>query len=293
MPERGLPAGLGWTALLVARARAIESESAEKLIDDQFAAAFVSAARQAGADADKLLPANILQDEVDRWRTDSVAVRTRFFDDYLAAASNDGCRQIVLLAAGLDARAFRLSWPAGTRIFEVDLADVFAFKAGVLARLAAMPTCQRVTVPVDLRDDWPRQLKAATFDSSQPTVWLVEGLLMYLEEADRDRLMERIAALSSAGSRIGLDHRAGFFAPPSFPANRGGQPTTEAFTPLATGVPSLTQPESWLAGHGWRVILQHPADLSATYNRAIPPPLEATAPGSAQSWLGTGELRGQ
>jgi methyltransferase (TIGR00027 family) len=87
-------------------------------------------------------------------------IRTRFFDDYLAAATAAGCRQVMLLAAGLDTRAFRLAWPQRTRVFEVDLPDVLAFKETVLATRNAAPRRERITVPADLREDWMAELTA-------------------------------------------------------------------------------------------------------------------------------------
>src|SRR6185437_9179966 len=150
---------------------------------------------------------------VNQARRDSVAVRTRFCDDYLLAAARSGCRQIVLLAAGLDARAFRLAWPEGSRVWEIDMPGVFAFKERVLANRGATPVCERTIIPADLRGDWPHLLTGTGFDPAQPAAWLVEGLLMYLDERERDLLMDRVGTLSGAGSRIALDHRGGFFAP--------------------------------------------------------------------------------
>src|SRR5690606_10582605 len=133
---------------------------------------------------------------------------------YLLSAARAGCHQVVLLAAGLDARAFRLPWPTGVRLWEADLPEVFAFKEPVLADRGATPLCERTVVPVDLREDWTRTLREdAGFDPHQPTAWLIEGLLMYLDEGERNLLLERVGALSSAGSRIELDHRSGFFSP--------------------------------------------------------------------------------
>ena len=133
-------------------------------------------------------------------------VRSRFFDEALLGA---GTRQVVLLAAGLDARALRLGWPSGTTVFEVDQPRVLGFKDEVIDSVGGTPTARRVTVPVDLRHDWPAALTAAGFDPRLPTAWLAEGLLPYLP-ADAERLLfERVHALSAPGSRIAVEHIGG------------------------------------------------------------------------------------
>src|SRR5579884_2771734 len=170
-----LPAGIGWTALLVARARANESRRPDRLFDDPLAAAFVKAGGEVLARAEQSLPGG---DDVNRWREDSVALRTSFLDGVLVSACEAGCRQVVLLAAGLDARAFRLDWPPGTRLYELEMPDVLSFKERVLADAGAKPRCERIVVPADLRDAaWPARLQAAGFDARQPTAWIAEGLL--------------------------------------------------------------------------------------------------------------------
>jgi methyltransferase (TIGR00027 family) len=215
-----LPAGIGWTALLVARARANESRRPDRLFDDPLAPAFVAAGGRALAAAEQSLPGGN-QEEVNRWREDSVALRTWFFDGLLMKACAAGCRQIALLGAGLDARAFRLAWPSGVRLFELDMADVLAFKERVVAKEAATPRCERVPVAVDLRDPaWPDRLREAGLERDQSTAWLLEGLLMYLAESERDRLLDSLGQLASAGSWVGLDHAPGFFAVPNL---RGAQ----------------------------------------------------------------------
>jgi methyltransferase (TIGR00027 family) len=134
----------------------------------------------------------------------SIVIRTKFLDDLLDRAVASGVRQVVLLGAGMDSRAFRMDWPAGTRLFEVDTAEPLGFKASVLRQERAVPRCERITVPVDLREDWPGALAAAGHDPAQPTVWIAEGLLIYLPEAAVQSLLERVGALSAAGSRMGL-----------------------------------------------------------------------------------------
>ena len=125
-----------------------------------------------------------------------MGVRTRFFDEFFLAAANDGIRQAVILASGLDARAYRLPWPAGTTVFEIDQARVIEFKSDTLAEIGATPTADRRAVPVDLRHDWPAALRAAGYDPSKPTAWSAEGLLPFLPPDAQDRLLDNITALS-------------------------------------------------------------------------------------------------
>jgi methyltransferase (TIGR00027 family) len=134
-----------------------------------------------------------------------MAVRTKYFDDYFIDATNNGVRQAVILASGLDARAYRLPWPAGTVVYELDQPQVIEFKTTTLAGIGAEPTATRHTVPIDLRQDWPAALKAAGLDLTAPTAWLAEGLLIYLPPEAQDRLFDNITALSAPGSTIATE----------------------------------------------------------------------------------------
>jgi methyltransferase (TIGR00027 family) len=134
-----------------------------------------------------------------------MGIRTRFFDQHFLSATQSGIRQAVILAAGLDSRAYRLDWPAGTVVYEVDLPQVIDFKTTTLAGLGAEPTTERRTVAVDLRDDWPAALRAAGFDPQAPTVWSAEGLLVYLPPEAQDALFDTITALSAPGSRLACE----------------------------------------------------------------------------------------
>ena len=133
------------------------------------------------------------------------AVRTHFFDEFFTAAAGAGIRQIVILASGLDSRAYRLPWPAGTTVYELDQPKVLEYKAATLDQHGATPTAPRREVPIDLRFDWPKALREAGFDPSVPTAWLAEGLLMYLPADAQDRLFEQVTELSAAGSRISAE----------------------------------------------------------------------------------------
>jgi methyltransferase (TIGR00027 family) len=283
--------GLGRTAILVAGARATESARPDRLFDDPFARAFVEAASAASRAIAQALQGSP-DEAVNQARRDSAAIRTRFCDDYLLAAARAGCRQVVLLAAGLDARAFRLPWPAGIRLWELDLPGVFAFKERVLADRGATPGCERTVVPADLREDWPHALRDAGFDPVRPTAWLIEGLLMYLDEGERDRLLDRVGALSCAGSRIALDHAPGFFSTPSVTStdDPSGDRAAARFAALAAAAssnPSLTEPVEWLGRHGWRADVHDPAALFAQHGRPVPAMRQTASAGNARSWMAT------
>src|SRR5262245_32985479 len=137
--------------------------------------------------------------------TDLLTARTRYFDNFLAKAISADVRQVVILASGLDARGYRLPWPAGTVVFEIDQPEVLAFKAATLAELDAAPTAEVRTVPIDLRQDWPTALRDAGFDVTEPCAWTAEGLLPFLPAKAQDRLLDNIGALSVDGSRLAAE----------------------------------------------------------------------------------------
>jgi methyltransferase (TIGR00027 family) len=206
-----LATSVGATATMVAAARAIATKADNSLIDDRFAEPLV---RAVGVDfltkwaAGDLAAADV-DDEESSWKLeqmpDAMAVRTRFFDSFFVEATQAGIRQAVILASGLDARAYRLDWPVGMTVFEVDQPQVIAFKTATLADLGAEPTADRRAVAVDLRNDWPAALIEAGFDRSQPTAWIAEGLLGYLPPEAQDRLLDNISALSTDGSRLATE----------------------------------------------------------------------------------------
>jgi methyltransferase (TIGR00027 family) len=206
-----LASSVGATATMVAAARALASREPDPLLDDRFAEPLVRAVghpfftRMLDGDIpldDKDVPLSMQQ------RREQMAVRTRFFDDFFAAATTAGIRQAVILAAGLDARAYRLAWPAGTVVFEVDQPEVIAFKSTTLAQIGAEPTAERRAVGVDLRDDWPTALRENFFDATVPTAWIAEGLLPYLPPEAQDRLLDNITELSAPGSRLATENIA-------------------------------------------------------------------------------------
>lgn len=206
-----LATSVGATATMVAAARAIATKADQPLIEDRFAEPLV---RAVGVDfltklATGELAAADVDDDESGWKLEhmpiAMAVRTRFFDAFFRDATQAGIRQAVILASGLDARAYRLDWPAGMTVFEVDQPEVIAFKTTTLADLGAEPTTDRRAVAVDLRHDWPAALVDAGFDHTQPTAWIAEGLLGYLPPDAQDRLLDNISALSATGSRLATE----------------------------------------------------------------------------------------
>ena len=204
-----LASSVGATATAVAARRAMASKGPDPLIDDPFAEPLVNAV---GVEAFiKMMNGEIELAEEDpaftpRRLAEGMAVRTRFFDSFFAEAAAAGIRQAVILAAGLDTRAYRLQWPVGTTVYEVDQPQVIEFKSRTLADLGATPTADRRPVAVDLRDDWVGALSDNGFNSERPTAWIAEGLLGYLPPDAQDRLFDTITTLSFSGSRIGTGY---------------------------------------------------------------------------------------
>ena len=206
-----LASSVGATATMVAAARALASREPDAIIADPYAAPLV---RAVGIDFfTRLLDGEVELPQPDppgtdapSLMTDVMAVRTRFFDDFFLSATGAGIRQAVILAAGLDSRAYRLDWPAGTVVYEVDQPRVVAFKTTAMAAIDAAPTAERRTVSIDLRDDWPAALRSAGFDAGQPTAWSAEGLLAYLPPDAQDRLFDNITALSAPGSQLATEY---------------------------------------------------------------------------------------
>jgi methyltransferase (TIGR00027 family) len=250
-----LPA-VGRTAVGVAALRALESRRPDRLFDDPYAAAFFETGRS-------VLPDRPGDNGLGTLFAAQVAIRTRFYDEYLL---NGGCTQVVLLAAGLDARAFRLAWPPGVRLFELDLPEVLAFKDDVLAARGAEPSCDRIAVPADLREDWASALRAAGFDPHVPTAWLAEGLLVYLSFEDADRMLTTVSGLSAPGSRVSFEHRTAA-TPDSLLARARATPGGEHVTRLWKGGLGDRAPE-WLRDHGWEPATVTRAELAAAYGRA-------------------------
>jgi methyltransferase (TIGR00027 family) len=189
-------------ATMAAAQRALASSGPHPLIDDPFAAPLV---RAVGVDFLTRLVNGQIQNPDSQRMAQRVAVRTRFYDQFFSDATEKGIRQAVILAAGLDARAYRLPWPPGTVVYEVDVPQVTEFKSSTLQSLGAEPTVERRTVAVDLRDDWPAALWAAGFDPDAAAAWSAEGLLIYLPPDAQDALFDRITAFSGTGSQLATE----------------------------------------------------------------------------------------
>jgi len=198
-PRSSLPP-VSATAVGVAAIRAAEATRTDALFSDPLADAFVHAAGSPPRPSTDPGPREAYLAALILW----VRVRTRFLDDLIVDACANGCRQIVTLGAGLDARAFRLDLPVDARLFELDLSDILAFKEQVVAGEQPAATCCRVVVPTDLTADWTRDLGDAGFDLTQPTAWIAEGLLAYLPEERREALIDDVTRLSRPGSRLGI-----------------------------------------------------------------------------------------
>ncbi len=260
---------VGATAVMVALARAAETASAAPLIRDQFAEPLVSTPELEGVreqvaawwspEPDGSDEANLAPDAQNM--IDYQAVRTHFFDAYFAGAVADGIRQVVILAAGLDSRAYRLAWPDGTVVYEIDLPKVLEYKAETLAGHGAAPTVDRRAVPVDLRHDWPRALREAGFDATRPTAWLAEGLLPFLPAAAQEAMFASIDALSGSGSRVAVE---AFGVDPekrreaeerwaALKAKRAARGQDTSFNPFDLWFDDEGRPDcaDWFTAHGW------------------------------------------
>ena len=203
---------VGSTAVMVAAARAGETDNPDPLIRDPYARILVEGAGTGMWEsmldesmADRVEAADPEAAAIFRHMGNYQAVRTHFFDAFFADAAAAGIRQIVILASGLDSRAYRLDWPAGTRVYEIDQPKVLEYKATTLAEHGVRPAAEVHEVPVDLRQDWAAALRGRGFDPTQPTAWLAEGLLMYLPADAQDRLFEQLTELSAPGSRVSAE----------------------------------------------------------------------------------------
>ena len=244
---------VGYTALLVAGWRAVHALSPQPLVRDEYAKYFIAASQDPYL-AGVLANPGTSEDQTAFPRL--YGVQTRFFDDFFNAAGDAGIRQAVIIAAGLDSRAYRLDWPHGTTVFEVDLPKVLEFKARVLGQQGAAPKARRSEVAADLRTDWPTELKGAGFDPQSPSAWSVEGILPYLTDDAQSQLFSRISELSAPGSRVAvgalgsrLDREQLDALETDHPGvNMSGKTDFSALT-----YEPKTDPAEWLAAHGWAV----------------------------------------
>jgi methyltransferase (TIGR00027 family) len=282
----------------VAAGRAAETERENPLISDPFARIFLDAAGDGIWNwfAAPELPAEVLEAEPDvaaqmESMVGYMASRTAFFDTFFVDAARSGVAQAVILAAGLDSRAWRLPWPDRTTVYELDQTRVLEFKASTLAHHGAEPTCNRVAVAVDLRQDWPAVLQQAGFDPSAPSAWSVEGLLPYLPATAHELLFQRIHSLAEPGSRIAVEAPGPDWMDEGIRARRRER-MDRLRALMAKADPQLEMPSTdelfyfeeredvgqWLRRHGWEATATPAPDLMAGYGRAIPEGSDDTSP---------------
>lgn len=288
---------VGSTALGVAAARAAETESENPLIQDPFARVFLDAVGDGMwslyADPELLAQASEIDPRVQaraQMLVDFMATRTAFFDEYFLAAADSGVRQVVILAAGLDARAWRLPWPDGTVVYELDQPKVLEFKAATLDRHGATPTAGLVNVPVDLRQDWPTALQEAGFDPSRPSAWSAEGLVRYLPAQAQDLLFERIDKLSAPGSWLASNVPGEGFIDPDLVARQREEMqrmravaahVTHAEMPAVEDLwyaEERTALAGWLRDRGWEASAVDFPGLMARYGRRVADGAEVAMP---------------
>lgn len=271
LAEWDIVTGVGITALGVAAGRAMETHRDGGLVSDPYAEAFVEAAAPPAP-----MPTR-LEDTDDRevpWRSmsDYMGVRSRYFDDYLGDTSRAGIGQVVLLAAGLDVRAYRLDWPDGTTVYELDAPKVLSFKDDVLAAQGAHPRAARRVVAVDLREDWPKVLQESGFERSVPSAWLAEGLLPFLPNVAKERLCRFVTDLSTPGSRFEVEHIDDVRG---MMQEESSQRARDLF---GVDIESLWpddgpfDPAAWLADNGWNVGVERSADVAERFGRTLESP---------------------
>ncbi|MDT5104881.1 MAG: hypothetical protein QOI25_2394 [Mycobacterium sp.] len=264
---------VGATALGVAYARASEGAAACPLFRDPYAQLFVDAAIAKGWRP----PSGAMAERI-KYVSPYAASRTKWFDDFFTTAGANGIEQAVILAAGLDARAWRLPWISGSTVFEIDQPQVLHFKAETLRANGARPATRYVAVPVDLRQDWPKALREAGFDADAPTAWSAEGLLPYLPNAAQDHLFERVDELSASHSRFAIEaFGPDFFAPEYLAQRREQIRRMKVEAGEADGdapdvadlwfIEDRTDVADWLSRHGWEVSSIPARDLMERYGR--------------------------
>jgi methyltransferase (TIGR00027 family) len=213
-----------------------------------------------------------------------IVIRTRYFDDWLTAVTMEhALDQVVLLGAGLDTRAYRLSWPSGTVVYEVDRPGLLERKRQILEGAEARPRCERRVVTADLGSDWPVALAAAGFSQERPTAWLLEGLLFYLPTESMRRILTAVSALSAAGSWLGFD-----IVNTAVLTNDWTRPWVEM--QAAAGAPwlgTMEDPRSELADLGWTASLSQAGQPDADHGRWSLPVLPTAMPGVPHHWFVT------
>jgi methyltransferase (TIGR00027 family) len=282
---------VGATALLVATARALEAQKPEPLAVDPFAEVFCRAAGGNAADVldGKLSGHPLKSPDWGQHFVNFQGARTRYFDDYFRRAADAGVRQVVILAAGLDSRAYRLSWPDTTTIFELDRPQVLDFKREVLSEQGATPHAERREVAVDLREDWPQALRDTGFDPAKPSAWIAEGLLIYLPVAAREQLFTGIDALASSGSHVAVEESLAL-PDEAFQAAVAGERAARAegddrlFFQLIYNE-QHDPAQRWFDQHGWTAATTPLADYLRDAGRPVPGPDIEAGPMIARNTL--------
>ena len=269
---------VGQTALFVATARALEAQKPNPLVVDHFAELFCRAAGGDWADVlDGKLPEHQLKTaDFGETFVNFQAARTKYFDDYFGRAADAGVRQVVILAAGLDSRAYRLSWPAGTTIFELDRPEVLDFKREVLADEGAQAHAERREVAVDLREDWPQALRDSGFDPAKPSAWIAEGLVLYLPADAQHQLYTGIDGLARSGSHVAVEDNA------PMPADAFAAAVEDERAANARGDKRLffqlvyneqcAPAQQWFGERGWTAVPTPLADYLYEVGRPVPAP---------------------
>ena len=251
------------TGLLVAAIRAMETTRDDRLFTDPFAD------KLAGETGRQLLVAAVAA--TGERSTTQIVVRTRFFDEALLRAAG-AAKQVVILAAGMDARAYRLAWPDGTTVYELDQQAVIAAKADLLAD--DQPRCRREPIGVDLADDWPHSLEAAGFDRQTPTAWLIEGLLQYLDEGAVRTLFDRVNSMSAPNSTLLYDVVGKMLLESPMMATLR-QSMAEQGSPWLFGT---DEPGELAERHGWSAIVTDIAEQGNEWNRWFAPVVAMDVP---------------
>lgn len=275
-----ITSSVGATALFVAASRALEANKPEPLVVDPYAEIFCRAIGGEWADVlDGRAPDNKLMSEFGRHFVNYQAARTKYFDDYFYAAADAGVRQVVIPAAGLDSRAYRLAWPDGTVVFELDQPQVLDFKRDVLTRRGEAPTAERREIAVDLRGDWPQALRQSGFDPSTPSAWVVEGLLVYLPAAAQGELFTGIHDLTVRGSHVAVDDGKPF-SEELFKAAREEEHASDDGNRFFTLIYNEQHAPAidWFTEHGWQGEAIDLPDYFRQIARPLPDPDSEAGP---------------
>lgn len=261
---------------MVAAARALEAAKPNPLAVDQYAEVFTRAVGGVWADVlDGEAPEHPLATvEFGEPFVNFQGARTKYFDAYFRSVMDAGVRQIVLLAAGLDSRAYRLDWPAGTTIYELDQPQVLEFKREVLAGNGAELKAARREIAVDLRDDWQRALTEAGFDPAQPSAWIAEGLLIYLPATAQEQLFAGIDALAAPGSWVAIEEGKPMPADVFAAKRAASDEMADGFFKLIYNE-QIAPAADWFGARGWRAEATELADYFRAVGRPVPTNPEA------------------